>query len=385
MKIPSDRRIERQIVYNAELEIIMSVDSPDGVYADPIGHFDKIGLSAFGEDAINWYDCEQINPFFELLILRDPLGLYSYKVSLISDYDVSVEQWRSIRDKVFEELSDFENEKSGTEKRLLFLEKNDDPRFRVILSLEHLFKHLMELLLGMKKRSAKIHEYVGKFGLSDEIFQSALDRGISNWPIRKKLALEILKRSDDHEDDRQSQLIVEFKRSAKKLIKEIRKLKKEKVPIEEFVEKLGLPEESVQKALDNEKWDWLNQKKFALEILRNSKQPREMSRLQLGARLKAKYDALMNELKEMEKRSAPIEEYATKYGLSKEIVEKELQNVVSSWPVRKSLALRILKTSYEAKKLGVYHKNSIDDIVRRSPKGIFPKRERSRKDKRLRG
>jgi hypothetical protein len=70
-------------------------------------------------------------------------------------------------------------------------------------------------------------------------------------------------------------------------------LKKEKVPIEEFVEKLGLPEESVQKALDNEKWDWLNQKKFALEILRNSKQPREMSRLQLGARLKAKYEAVM--------------------------------------------------------------------------------------------
>jgi hypothetical protein len=385
MKIPSDRRIERQIVYNAELEIIMSVDSPDGVYADPIGHFDKIGLSAFGEDAINWYDCEQINPFFELLILRDPLGLYSYKVSLISDYDVSVEQWRSIRDKVFEELSAFEGEKFGTEKRLFYLEKNDDPRFRAILKLEQVLKNLMELLLGMKKRSAKIHEYVGKFRLSDEIFQSALESGISNWPIRKKLALEILKESDDYDDDRQPQLIIEFNRSAKKLIKQLNKLKKEKVPIEEFVEQFGLPEEFIQKALDTKKWDWPNQKEFALEILRKSKQPREMTRLQLGARLKAKYDALMNELKEMEERSAPIEEYATKYGLSKKIVEEELQNVVSNWPVRKCLALRILKNSYEAKKLAVSHKDSIYDIVRRSPEGMFPKRKRSRKDKRLRG
>jgi hypothetical protein len=148
MQVNEHMKVERQIILNPKLAVLVSEDPPDGYCKGYMYYVEKNKLAektiwrrrSEAEWKAKWEEewkaeREEFDPFLEILILSGLSGSdepdrqpdFSFMVSFVSSDELDPKQWREVRDIVQKHLREFEREKFNTKGKLFFQTVKDSP------------------------------------------------------------------------------------------------------------------------------------------------------------------------------------------------------------------------------------------------------------------
>lgn len=203
MWLPPDRAIVRQIVFNSDFDVIMSIDDKDEHYQDPINYMNSPEYNKL----MTWENSEKFVPCLEILILRDKSNKFSYMVTVLTTDELDVPQWRRIRECTIEELRKFQIDKLGGQCNLFYPIAKDktelhekSQQFSDMLQgaheLKKLHKKTTSEIVQMLRRGDPTSKIAAVLEMKEEDVKGLLYGSRSGTPQPSTLAAEILRNSD---------------------------------------------------------------------------------------------------------------------------------------------------------------------------------------------
>ena len=194
-----EKMVERQVFLNSKLDTILEIDPPDKKYK---GFLTCLDSNADGSK-VTWENVEDYTPFLELLILRDLLGSYSYRLIVSCHEELDKTNWRRLRDRTNKILEDFEYQKTETKGRLFHTDKVNEEedkrksdeiisRMRLSIKVKKQYQELQEELKRLLKEGATLNKIAGHYGLKEQIVKEFLHSTSTGKPTPAELAKKIL-------------------------------------------------------------------------------------------------------------------------------------------------------------------------------------------------